>query len=49
MREGPSKGFEDVLSEQQRRQDEAEDAFNRKLRDAKADDEKPENDADKWR
>ncbi|MEM8883397.1 MAG: hypothetical protein AAGD14_04980 [Planctomycetota bacterium] len=49
MREGPSKGFDDVLSDQQKREAEAKDLFDRKLRDSKTDDEKPDDDHDRWR
>ena len=47
MREGPSKGMEDLLADQQKRQAEAEDLFDRKLKET--DGTKPDDDADKWR
>jgi bifunctional DNA-binding transcriptional regulator/antitoxin component of YhaV-PrlF toxin-antitoxin module len=47
MREGPSKGLEDILADQQKRQAEAEDLFDQKLKET--DGEKPEDDFDKWR
>ena len=49
MREGSSKGMEDILADQEKRQADADSAFDRKLKDTEADGEKPENDPDKWR
>ena len=48
MRDGPSKGFDDILADQQKRQAEAEDLFNKKMKET--DGGKPEDDdPDKWR
>jgi antitoxin component of MazEF toxin-antitoxin module len=47
LREGPSKGLEDILADQQKRQAEADALFNKKLKET--DGTKPDNDADKWR
>ena len=35
MRESSSKGFDDILADQQKRQEAADDIFNQRLRDAK--------------
>jgi len=47
LREGPSKGLEDILADQQKRQAEADELFNRKLKET--DGEKPDDTPDKWR
>ena len=55
MREQKTKKLDDVLADQQKRHAEAEDLFDKKMRDAQssetkpADGSKPPDDADKWR
>lgn len=50
MREQKTKKLDDVLADQQKRHSEAEDLFDKKLRDAKPGDGKPaDTDIDKWR
>jgi len=47
LREGPARDIEDLLSDQKKRQSEAEDLFDKKLRET--DGGKPDDDPDKWR
>ena len=49
MREGPSKKLDDILADQQKRQADAEDLFDKKLKEPEPDDEKLKDDPDKWR
>ena len=49
MREQKTKKLDDVLAEQQKRHAEAEDLFDKKLRDAEPGDGKPPDDQGKWR
>jgi antitoxin component of MazEF toxin-antitoxin module len=49
MREQKTKKLDDVLADQEKRHADAEDLFDKKLRDAEPGDGKPSDDADKWR
>ena len=48
MRQAPEKKLDDILADQQKRQSEADDLFDRKLKDTETDGSKPD-DPDKWR
>ena len=50
LKQRPEKGFEDILSEQAQREEDAKDVFERRLKERKpGEGRRPEDDPDRWR